>query len=100
MGQPTANYEATFGANIAIPTGGTVEAISVAVAVNGTTVPFSTMIETPAAVEEFANVARRVTIPIWKGCCQTVSVRNTSSQPILVENANLVISRPDLYRSY
>ena len=98
--QNTANYEASFAANIAIPEGGTVGPISVAIAVNGTTVPYSTMIATPAAAEEFWNVARRVTVPIWKGCCQTVSVRNTSSQPILVENANIVFSRPDLYRSY
>lgn len=90
------NYNVTFGANIAIPTGGTVGPISVAITVDGATVPNSTMIETPAAVEEFSNVSRRVSVPIWKGCCQTVAVRNTSDQPILVQNANIVIERPDL----
>ena len=34
--------------------------------------------------------------PIWMGCCETVSVRNTSDQPIQVQNANIIIRRPDL----
>lgn len=89
------NYNVTFGANIAVPTGGTPGQISLAITVDGVTVPNSTMIETPAAVEEFSNVSRRVTVPIWKGCCQTVAVRNTSDQPILVQNANIVFERPD-----
>lgn len=82
-----------FGANIAIPTGGTVGAISLALVVDGTTVPASTMIETPAAVEEYSNVAVAVSVPVWVGCCETISVRNTSDQPILVQNANIIITR-------
>jgi hypothetical protein len=83
----------TFGANIAIPTGGTPGEISVAITVDGATIPASTMIATPAAVEEFSNVSRRIPVPIFKGCCQSVAVRNTSDQPILVQNASLVINR-------
>lgn len=87
------NYDMTFGANIAIPTGGTPGEISVAITVDGATIPASTMIATPAAVEEFSNVSRRIPVPIFKGCCQSVAVRNTSDQPILVQNASLVINR-------
>jgi hypothetical protein len=87
------NYDTTFGANIAIPTGGTPGEISVAITVDGATIPASTMIATPAAVEEFSNVSRRIPVPIFKGCCQSVAVRNTSDQPILVQNASLVINR-------
>ena len=82
-----------FGANIAIPTGGTVEAISLALVIDGTTVPSSTMIVTPAAVEEYANVAVAVSVPVWVGCCETISVRNTSEQPILVQNSNIILTR-------
>ena len=89
----TVNYTLAFGANIAIPTGGTVGEISLAIAVDGSTVPASTMIETPAAMEEFSNVSKTIPVPIFKGCCQSVSVRNTSDQPILVQNASLVITR-------
>ena len=96
----SANYLADFGANIAIPTGGTVEAISVALSIDGATVPSSQMIVTPAAVEEFFNVSRAINIDIWNGCCESFSIRNTSSQPILVQNANLIFSRPDLAVTY
>lgn len=82
-----------FGANIAIPTGGTVGPISLAVEVDGTSVPSSTMIATPAAVEEYSNVGVAVSVPVWSGCCETLSVRNTSDQPILVQNANVVLTR-------
>lgn len=96
----SALYEVNFGANIAVLTGETVGEISVAIAVNGTTIPTSTMIVTPAAVEEFFNVSRTKSVPIWRNCCQTVSVRNTSAIPILVQNANITFSRPDLAVTY
>lgn len=85
-----------FGANIAIPTGGTVEAISLAISIDGSSIPSSQMIVTPAAVEEFFNVSRAINAEIWRNCCETVTVRNTSDQPILVQNANIIFSRPDL----
>ena len=87
------NYDTSFGANVAIPTGGTVGDISLAITVDGATVPSSQMIVTPAAVEEFFNVSREIAVPIFKGCCETVAVRNTSDQPILVQNANLKFTR-------
>ena len=96
--QKSAKYLVDFGANIAIPTeGGTVEPISVAITIDGATIPSSTMIVTPAAVNEFWNVSRAINAEIWHGCCETVTVRNTSNQPILVQNANIIFSRPDLY---
>ena len=96
----SANYLVDFGANIAIPTGGTVEAISLAITIDGSTIPASSMTVTPAAVEEFFNVSRAINADIWNGCCETVSIRNISEQPILVQNANVIFSRPDLAVSY
>ena len=89
-------YDTCFGANIAVPTGETVGEISLAITVGGSVIPYSQMIATPAAVEEFFNVSRCVGVPIWKGCCQNVSVRNTSTIPILVQNASIRFTRPDL----
>lgn len=94
--QDSANYLVDFGANIAIPTGGTVGAISVAITIDGATIPASTMTVTPAAVEEFFNVSRAINASVFVGCCESIAVRNTSDQPILVQNANIIISRPDL----
>ena len=87
------NYKADFGANIAIPTGETVGPITVAFAIDGNTLAGTEMEVTPAAVEQFFNASRKTNIPIWKGCCQTLSIRNTSTIPILVESANLAISQ-------
>ena len=94
--QRTANYMVDFGADIAIPTEETVGQISLAITIDGSTIPASTMIVTPAAVEQYFNVSRAINADIWKGCCESVSVRNTSEIPILVQNANIVFSRPDL----
>lgn len=98
--QNTANYMVEFGANIAVPTTGTVGPISVGITIDGATIPSSQMIATPAAVEEYQNVSVAKIVDVFKGCCQTVTVRNLSDQPILMQNANIVISRPDLYMSY
>lgn len=92
----TAIYMVDFGANIAVPTGQTVGPISVAVMVDGITIPASTMEVTPAAVEEFFNVSRAINAQVDQGCCQTLSIRNTSTIPILVQSANVIFSRPDL----
>lgn len=96
----SAIYLADFGANIAIPTGETVGPISLALTIDGATIPSSQMIVTPAAVEEFFNVSCAVNAQVWSGCCGNISVRNTSNIPILVQNANIILARPDLYVTY
>lgn len=94
-----ANYLVDFGANISIPTGGTVGPISVAIAIDGATLPSTTMEVTPAAVNESFNVSRATNLQIWANCCETVSVRNTSDQAIQVSKANVIFTRPDLFMS-
>lgn len=96
----SAQYLVNFGANIAVPTGGTAGEISVAISVDGAIVPASTMAVTPAAVEEFFNVGRSITVPVWRNCCETVTIQNTSDQPILVRNAYIAFTRPDLEVTY
>lgn len=92
----SAKYLVDFGANISIPETGTVEPISVALALDGSTLLSSTMIVTPAAVDEYFNVSRAINLEVWRGCCETLTIRNTSSQPIQVQNANVIFARPDL----
>lgn len=91
--QCRARYRVTFGGNIAIPTGGTVGAIQLAIAIQGEAIPATTMIVTPAAVENFFNVYADTFIEVPRGCCITVAVENTSTAAILVENANLTVVR-------
>ena len=92
----SAVYLVDFGANIAIPTGGTVGAITVVITIDGATIPSGQMEVTPTAVEEYSNVSKAINAQVWAGCCETVTIRNTSDQPILVQNANVIFSRPDL----
>ena len=91
--QCRARFKVSFGANIALPTGGTVEAISLALAIEGEPIASTNAIVTPAAVEEFFNVFTAIYLDIPRGCCSQISVRNTSTQPIDVQNANLIVER-------
>ena len=91
--QNRARFMVSFGGNVAIPTGGTVEAISLAIAIDGEAVPASSMIVTPAAVDQYFNVKASVFIDVPRSCCTQVSVMNTSAQPILIQNGNLILTR-------
>ena len=91
--QCRARFKVSFGANIAVPTGETVGSVTLALAINGEGVPTSSMIETPAAVEEFSNVYSSLFIDVPNGCCTQISVENTSTIPIGVQNANLIVER-------
>jgi len=91
--QRRARFKISFGANIAIPTGGTVGAISLALAINGEPVQATQMIQTPAAVAEFSNVSRTLFLDVLSGCCTQISIENTSTGTISVQNANLIVER-------
>lgn len=91
--QCRARFKVSFGGNIAIPTGGTVEAISLAISLDGEPIATTTMTVTPAAVEEFWNVFSAIFIEVPRGCCASVGVRNISPQAIDVQNANLIVER-------
>lgn len=91
--QCRARFFVDFSANIAIPTGGTVEAISLAIAISGEPVLSSQMISTPAAVEQFNNVSAGVYIDVPAGCCVNIAVENTSGQAVDVSNANIIVTR-------
>ena len=98
-----ARYQVTFNGNIAIPEGGDVTPIALAIAVNGEPRLTSRAIYTPQAVDEYGNVTSTAIITVPKGCCFSVSVRSidaTTDDPatdptplITVQNANLVINR-------
>ena len=97
-----ARYQVTFNGNIAIPTGGAVTPIAVAIAVNGEARPTSRAIITPAAVDEYGNVTSTAIITVPKGCCFSLSVRyisgvtdgtTTPTPTISVVNSNLEINR-------
>lgn len=97
-----ARYQVTFNGNIAIPTGGAVTPIALAISVNGEARPTSRAIFTPAAVDQYGNVTSTAILTVPKGCCFNVAVRyvsgvtdgtTTPTPTIEVINANLDINR-------
>ena len=92
-GQCRARFRVSFGANIAVPTGGTVGPISLAIAIDGEAVRSTTMTVTPTVVDAFFNVFSSVFIDVPRGCCVTISVKNITDVDIDVQNANLIVDR-------
>ena len=91
--QCKARFRVTFGGNIAIPTGGTVEAITAALAINGEPLTSATATVTPAAVENYFNIFVSAIVEVPRGCCLTVAMENTSTQVINFANSNLTVDR-------
>lgn len=73
-----ARYKVTYNGNVAVPTGGTVAPIAVAVSVNGEPRMMSRAIFTPAAAGEYGNVTSTAIVTVPRGCCFSVSVRAVS----------------------
>ena len=92
-GQARARFLVEFGANIAVPTVSPVGPVTLAIAINGEGVGSSSMISTPAAVEEYNNVSASIYIDVPIGCCSQVSVENVGTIPVNVQNANLIVER-------
>lgn len=98
-----ARYQVTFNGNIAIPEGGEITPIAIAITVNGEPRLTSRAIFTPAAVDEYGNVTSTAIITVPKGCCFSLSVdyvdattddATTTPTPLInVQNANLTITR-------
>lgn len=97
-----AHYQVTFNGNIAIPEGGTVTPIAIALSVNGEPKPTSRAIFTPAAVGDYGNVTSTSIIKVPRGCCFSLGVEavpattdpTVTPAPIIeVQNANLTIAR-------
>ena len=91
--QCKARFKVGFGANVAIPTGGTVEAITAALAINGEPLNSATATVTPAAVENYFNIYVSAIVEVPRGCCLTVAMENTSRQAINFANSNLSVDR-------
>lgn len=92
-GQCRARFKVSFGGNIAIPTGGTVGPVSVALSVGGEALNSATAIVTPAAVENYFNVFVAAFIEVPRDCCLTVAVKNTGTQAVNIANSNLIVER-------
>lgn len=98
----SAKYKVTAIANIAIPEGGTVTPIAVALVANGEVRPTSRAISTPAAALEYNNVTVSDIIEVPAGCCFMISLDSvvassettyTPAPSINMQNLNITIDK-------
>ena len=68
-----ARYDVTLQANVAIPEGGAVTPIALAITLNGVALPDSVAIVTPAAAEDVWHINTSIPITVPCGCCVSVS---------------------------
>ena len=87
-----ARYKVFVKANIAIPTGGTVGAISLGIALNGEIVQSSIATVTPAATGDEFSVATEEIINAGK-CPVNIAVRNPNTQTIQVSDLVVIVER-------
>lgn len=97
-----ARYQIVYQANIALPTGAVATSpIALSIAINGESDNASLAISTPGVVEQYNSVGGATFVDVPRGCCYTISLKNSVAsadagyvqQPILVQNANVVIDR-------
>lgn len=88
-----ARYKVLFVGNLAVPTGGTLGAISVALSIGGEAIQQSTATVTPTVADSSFNVTTAAFVDVPKGCCVSLSVKNINAQAISVTGANLLIER-------
>lgn len=99
--QKTTDYVVEFDGNIAIPEGGTVGPIALAITIGGEPIESSRAILTPAAVDQYGAVTCRKVVKIPWRCCPSVSIEYVSgavddptftpTPAISVVNGNLTI---------
>jgi hypothetical protein len=68
-----ARYNVKAQANVAIPTGGAVTPIAIAITINGVAIPDSVAVVTPAAAEDVWHINTSTTVTVPCGCCLSVS---------------------------
>ena len=91
-----ARYEVKFQGNVQIPSGGAVTPIAIGITVNGTIIPESVAIITPAATGDYWHINTSVPVTVPCGCCLTVSaayVDGTEDDPTTTPTPSIQVRR-------
>ena len=89
-------YNVKVKANVQIPTGGAVTPVAIGITINGSIIPESVAIITPAAVEEYTFINTDAVITVPCGCCASVSavyVDGTEDDPATTPTPSIGIRR-------
>ena len=86
-------YVATFTANVAIPEGGTVAEIQLAMVMDGEVQPESTMIQNPTVVDTPDGVGKSIVVGVPSICkCSSFAIRNVGTTPVEILNPVLLFA--------
>lgn len=91
--QLRARFRISYHGNVALSTGAEVSPTQLAIRINGEGVASSLTMTTPAAVEEFNNVAASTFIDVPAGCCTQISLANIGTTSVDVQNVSMTIER-------
>ena len=91
--QPRALFRVRFGGNVAIPTGGAVVPIVLAISVGGEALGEATAIATIGAAGSYFHIGAETIVCVPAGCCQNITIKNIGDGAIDVQNANLIVER-------
>lgn len=86
-------YRVTFSGNIAVPTGGTVGEVLLALSLDGETLVGTIMRAVPADELQYFNVSVDRLVDVFCGSSATVAVENPGTVPVSVDNPLITVVR-------
>lgn len=92
-GQCRARFKVSFNGNISPSTGETPAQLTLVLSVDGENIGPTRMMAFPSAVGQFSNVSAHIFLDVPVGCCTHLNVKNISTIPIDLQNANLIVER-------
>lgn len=86
-------YEITFNADVGIPTDKAVNPITVGIMQDGEVIAGSIATSSPATTAKMNHISTTILAQVYACGNSTISVINNTSDAILIQNADLVITR-------
>lgn len=91
--QCRSRFKITFGANIAATSTEAEDPIQLTFTLDGEPLNTTNMIVAPSEMNRYFNIGRTFFLDVPRNTSYVVAVRNTSTTPLAVQNANLIIER-------
>lgn len=91
--QCRARFKITFGANMAATSTEAEDPVQVVFTLDGEPINETTMIVSPSTVNRYNNISRSFFMDVPRNSNYIIAIRNTSTTPVAIQNANLIVER-------
>lgn len=91
--QCRARFKITFGANMATTSTDAEDPIQVVFTLDGEPINETAMIISPTEINRYSNISRSFFIDVPRNSNYIIAVRNTTNEPVSIQNANLIVER-------